>query len=288
MSDRGATARRRRSRRSAQPAGSRLRRTLVAIATVTLVITPISWLLLHEPQSDQADASVPYVTRPDDTYITASNEPVASRTDPPSVAPSTPGRTPTATPSGTPTPSAPGSPTPSASATGTPTAGSTHTPGATPSSEPTRTGSTSGPRETAQPTKTPNAPPPPPADNGSMTGDEAALFSMIDDARTSRGCAPLGRDSNLSGTAQQEADSRASSGDVSSTESSSAAAGGDNMSAQEAFNTLKSQSSGTIYNCGLNELGVGQATTQYRPGGLLCGLGLCAKRTRVAWVVDFK
>ena len=284
MSDRGATARRRRSRRSAQPAGSRLRRILVAIATVTLVITPISWLLLHEPQSDQADASVPYVTRPDDTYITASNEPVASRTDPPSVAPSTPGRTPTATPSGTPTPSAPGSPTPSASATGTPTAGSTHTPGATPSSEPTRTGSTSGPRETAQPTKTPNAPPPPPADNGSMTGDEAALFSMIDDARTSNGCASLGRNSNLTGGARQEAADRASSGKVSDTGSSSAATGGDDMSAQAAFNRLKSQSSSTILNCGLSELGVGRASESYCSAKLV----ICLKySTRVSWVADF-
>jgi uncharacterized protein YkwD len=288
MSDRGAGAGRRRSRRAAKPE-PRLRRIVVAIGTVVLVITPISWILLHQPQSDRADASIPYVTRPDDTYITASNQPVASRTDPPSVTPSTPGRTPTKTPSGTPTPAAsqtPGQPT--TSPTDTPTAGSTHTPGgetARPTSDPTRTGSTSGPRQTAVPTKQP-PPPQPPADTGSMTGDELQLFSMIDDARTSNGCAPLQRNSNLTGGARQEAADRAGSGQVSATGSSKAAAGGDSMSAQAAFDRLKSQSSGTIFNCGLHELGVGQGTAQYK-SGLLCSLLPCSTKTRVAWVVDF-
>ena len=105
MSEPGATARRRRSRRAA-PQPSRVRRPLIAIASVILVITPISWILLHEPQSDQADASVPYVTRDDDTYITASTDPVVDTTDaPPTAVPSTPptpGQTPT-TPGVTPT-----------------------------------------------------------------------------------------------------------------------------------------------------------------------------------------
>jgi hypothetical protein len=119
-----------------------------------------------------------------------------------------------------------------------------------------------------------------------MTGDEAALFSMIDDARVQRGCASLGRDSGLTGGARNEAASRASSGDVSATSSSGAAAGGDSMSAQDAFNRLKDQSSGTIFNCGLHELGVGRGTSEYKTG-LLCGLLPCSKKTRVAWVVDF-
>jgi uncharacterized protein YkwD len=289
MSDQGATARRRRSKRAAKP-DSRTRRVAISIATVVLVITPISWILLHQPQSDKADASIPYVTRPDDTYITASNEPASAKTNPPSVTPGTPSHTPTKTPSGTPTPKASQTPgEPSTTPTDKPTAGSTHTPGgetASPSSGPTRTGSSAGPRPTAVPTKTTQAPPPP-ADNGSMTGDELQLFSLIDDARASNGCARLQRNTSLTGGARQEAVDRAASGDVSATGASKAAAGGDDMSAQDAFNRLNSQSSGTIMNCGLHVLGVGRGTARYTPGGILCGLGLCGKKTRVAWVVDF-
>src|SRR4051794_13451459 len=104
MSEPGAT-RARRGRRAAETP-SRTKRMLVAIGTVILVITPISWILLHEPQSDQADASVPYVTRDDDTYITASNEPVVQTSDTPSTSTPTPRATPTKptrTPSATPT-----------------------------------------------------------------------------------------------------------------------------------------------------------------------------------------
>jgi hypothetical protein len=121
-----------------------------------------------------------------------------------------------------------------------------------------------------------------------MTGDELQLFSLIDDARASNGCARLQRNTSLTGGARQEAGDRAASGDVSATGASKAAAGGDNMSAQDAFNRLKSQSSGTIMNCGLHVLGVGQGAAQYKTGALCNLLGICTTKTRVAWVVDFK
>jgi hypothetical protein len=57
------------------------------------------------------------------------------------------------------------------------------------------------------------------------------------------------------------------------------------MSAQAAFNRLKSQSSSTILNCGLSELGVGRASERYCSTQLV----FCLKySTRVSWVADFK
>lgn len=120
-----------------------------------------------------------------------------------------------------------------------------------------------------------------------MNNDEQELFSLIDDARVQRGCDPLGRDSGLTGAARGEAGDRATSGDVSATGSSSAATGSSSMSAKDAFNRLKDQSFNIVFNCGLHELGVGRATAEHKSGGLLCGLGLCRKKTRIAWVVDF-
>ncbi len=278
MSEPGAT-RARRGRRTAE-SPSRVKRTMVAIATVMLVITPISWILLHEPQSDQADASIPYVTRDDDTYITASNEPVVATTGPPSAKP-TPGATPTKptrTPTGTPTPGGNPTTTPSGHPTTVPTdgPGDTRTPG-----EPTRTAASHGPKPTAVPSKPPTTQPP--ADDGSMDGDEQQLFSLIDDARVQHGCAPLDRNSTLSGGAGDEADNRAKNNDSSSS-GSEAAAVGEDMSAQAAFDKLKNENSGTLFNCGLRELGVGRDTAKYRE----CVLIFCSDHTRVAWVADFQ
>lgn len=280
MSEPGATRVRRGRRAAESPA--RVKRTVVSIATVLLVITPISWILLHEPQSDKADASIPYITRDDDTYITASNEPVVATTGPPSTVKPTPTPTkPTRTPSSTPTPGQDPTRTPTSHPTTVPTDG----PGddtATPPDEPTRSGESRGPSPTAVPSKPPSSRPP--VDNGSMTGDEQQLFSLIDDARGQNGCAPLGRDSNLTGGARGEADSRATNNDVSSTGSSKASAGGEDMSAQAAFDRLKNESSGTLLNCGLHELGVGRGTAQYRT----CVIIFCSNHTRVAWVADFQ
>jgi uncharacterized protein YkwD len=281
MSEPGAT-RARRGRRAAETP-SRTKRTLVAIGTVVLVITPISWILLHEPQSDQADASIPYVTRDDDTYITASNEPVVQTTDTPSTSTPTPRATPTKptrTPSATPTPGDEPTRTPS----GHPTTAPTDGPGddtATPTVEPTRSGESDGPKPTAVPSKPPTQPP---ADNGSMTDDEQQLFSLIDDARVQKGCASLRRNSNLTGGARDEAGDRAASGDVSSTGKSKASAGGENMSAQAAFDRLENESSGTLFICGLQELGIGRDTATYKD----CFLVFCSNHTRVAWVADFQ
>jgi uncharacterized protein YkwD len=255
---------------------------MVAIATVMLVITPISWILLHEPQSDQADASIPYITRDDDTYITPSNEPVVATSGPESTTP-TPGATPTKptrTPTGTPTPGDNPTTTPSGHPTTVPTdgPGDTNTPG-----QPTRTAASHGPKPTSVPSKPPSTQPP--ADDGSMDGDEQQLFSLIDDARVQHGCAPLNRNSNLTGGARDEAGSRAANNDLSSTGKSKASAGGDDMSAQAAFDRLKNESSSVLLNCGLTELGIGRGTKDYTTCSILI---FCSNHTRVAWVADFQ
>ncbi|GAB2569906.1 CAP domain-containing protein [Kribbella endophytica] len=290
MSEPGATARRRRSRRAA-PQPSRVRRPLIAIATVILVITPISWILLHQPQSDQADASVPYVTRDDDTYITASTDPVVETTDaPPTAVPSTPptpGQTPT-TPGVTPTPGkTSGTPDPTVTPTDGPTGRPTDTPTSGTTTTPPPSSETQNPRPTKTPTRTPTADPTtpePPKDYGNQDDAERELFSYIDSARQERGCAPLQKDTNLDNGAESDAESRASSGDVSGTGSSSAAVGGDGMNAKDAFDKLKTESSGTLFNCGHTELGVGQGDSTRKIG--LCPL-ICSEKTRYAWVVDF-
>ncbi|MDX6292565.1 MAG: hypothetical protein QOH50_1640, partial [Kribbellaceae bacterium] len=142
MSEPGANARHR-HRRKAPPPGSRVKRPLLAIAVLLLVLAPISWILLQQPNSNETDASIPYVTGGDDRYVTTSNEPVAATSSPvpsPSATP-TPDDT-----TGTPTPTPTHSPTPGKTPTRRPTAGPTSVPtdGHTvaPTDQPTRAGST--------------------------------------------------------------------------------------------------------------------------------------------------
>ena len=289
MSQRGTAPWGRRSRRATARPESRVKRTLVALGTVILVITPISWILLHEPQADQADASVPYVTRDDDTYIDSSTQPVTAT---PSV--TEPGDSPTpdqttGTPKPSATPSTPGRTPSTAGPTDTPTSAPTDGPGTT--TAPSDPPETNDPRPSTSPSDTPSSTPtkttpPPPSDDGSMRAEEEELFALVDNARVERGCAPLERNSNLTGGARQDAGTRAGNGDVSDGDSSMAATGGDGVTAKAAFDQLKSERAGTVFNCGLQELGVGRGTANHKVGAL-CPL-VCSTRTRVAWVADFK
>lgn len=286
MSEPGANARHR-HRRSAAPPGSRVKRPLLAIAALLLVLAPISWILVEQPNGSEADASIPYVTGGDDRYVTASNQPVAATSSPvpsPSATP-TPDDT-TATPVPTPLPT-PGK-TPTVRPTDGPTSVPTDEATVAPTDEPTATGSTLTPTPmpteipTPEPTSAPTSTtPPPPVDDGSMTAEELKLFTLIDNARTDKGCAPLGRNSNLSDSAQSEADKRAKSGSVTGSGSSMAVAVGDNWSAQTAFNRMMNKNSGTILNCGLDELGVGRGSSRHCSFLFIC-------TTRVGWVADFQ
>ncbi|WP_344199425.1 hypothetical protein [Kribbella karoonensis] len=265
------------------------------MASVLLVITPISWILLHQPQNDPADASIPMVTRTDDTYITPSTK--AAVATPSTHVTVTPTATPTATPSATPTdtPSATPTDTPTDSPTDTPTDSSTETPTHAPTSAPT-SASTSNPTTaptspgrtitTTKPTPTtpPPTTPPPPARDGGMTSDELQLFDMIDSARQNAGCAPLEQDPSLTTSARSDATSRSKSGSTNSTSSSKTTAGGDGVSAQQAYNQMMSQSRSTILNCSLKTLAVGYASTPH------CKILLCLTGTadRHAWVADFE
>ncbi|NEA31588.1 hypothetical protein G3I17_07910 [Streptomyces sp. SID13031] len=268
----------------------------MAIGTVILVITPISWILLHQPQSNEADASVPYVTRDDDTYIKTSTKPVVAT--PSATTPgSTPSGTPTsATPTPTDTPSTPGqtpSTTPTDGPSTTPTSGPTDGPTAGPTDGPS-TQTPQVPPNSQQPTNTPSSTPsstpststpPPPTDDGDMSGEEVELFSLVDNQRVENGCAPLRRNSSLSGGAGAEADDRAESNSYSSG-SSKASTGGKDMTAKTAFSRLMDNSSGTLLDCGLRELGVGRGDAKFC-NALIC-LGSVGQATRYAWVVDFK
>jgi hypothetical protein len=117
-----------------------------------------------------------------------------------------------------------------------------------------------------------------------MTNEELKLFSLIDKARQDKGCAPLQRNSSLSGGARTDAESRAANGNVSANGSSMAAAGGDDWSAQTAFNRMMKQNSSVILNCGLTTLGVGRGTAPHD----VCFLFFCSTKTRVGWVADFQ
>lgn len=265
---------------------------MIAIASVLVVVSPISWILLHQPQNDDADASEPLVTRTDDTYITPTTKPVIA--PPSSRVTTTPTVPPTATPTHTPTNSA----SPTTTPTTTPTERtSTDAPTTAPTEAPTSTGATNIPSTTQTQTTHPPVPtqtktttvpppPPPPARDGGMNGDESQLFDMLDNVRRQNGCAPLEQDPNLTGSARSDALNRARSGSTNSTGSSKSTAGGDDWSAQQAYDQIMAQSRSTVLNCGLTTLGVGRKTHQYCKSPVL-GLCLGATPTRVAWVADF-
>ena len=119
-----------------------------------------------------------------------------------------------------------------------------------------------------------------------MTGDEKQLFNLIDNARVNSGCAPLKQDPNLTTGARGEAGDRAASGkNLNKSSGSETGAGGDNMSAQQAFDQMMSSNRSTVLNCGLTTLGVGAQGSPY-DSGILCPL-ICSSKTRVAWVADF-
>ncbi|GAA3587750.1 hypothetical protein [Kribbella ginsengisoli] len=293
MSQRSAAGRRRRSKPATARPESRLKRITVAMGTVILVITPISWILLHQPQSNEADASVPYVTRDDDTYLKSSTKPVVAR---PTA--TTPSSTPSGTPAGTPSPSDTPS-TPGRTPTGDPSTTPTEGPTDGPTDRPTTTGATDGPTSstttkapdnpnttpTHSPSTTPSSTPPPPADGGSMSAEEFELFSLVDNKRVESGCSPLHRNSNLTGGARAEAEDRARTGQMASGGSSGASTGGKDMTAKAAFDRLMSSNSRTVLDCGLDELGVGQGDAKYCTTQVLVCLNTA---TRYAWVVDFQ
>jgi len=256
---------------------------------VVLVITPISWILLHQPQNDDADASVPIVTRTDDTYITPTTKaakvtPSAKVTVPPTATPTaTPTSTPSATPSTTPTESPTDTPTdkPTKSSTRTPTVAPTSAPTTQPTTAPTSPGRTV---TTPGPTQTTTAPPPPPVDGG-MAPNEKQLFDMIDNARADNGCAPLKQDPSLTTSARGTAGSRSKTGSgMNDSSGSQVGAGGDKMSAQQAYDDLMADSKGTVLNCSLDTLGVGFGTSERCTLWLL---GCIASTDRNVWVANF-
>jgi uncharacterized protein YkwD len=285
MSEPGANARHR-HRRKAPPPGSRVKRPLLAIAVLLLVLAPISWILVQQPNANEADASIPYVTGGDDRYVTTSNEPVAATTSPvpsPSKTP-TPEDT-TSTPTGSPTPGKTPTRRPTAGPTSVPTDGPT----VTPTGEPTRTGATRKPTASKtpvpEPTSTPTSSrPPAPVDDGKMSPEELQLFTLINNARLDNGCASLRRNTNLSGGARSDAQSRAATGNVSASGSKMAAAGGDDWDAKTAFNRMMNKNSGVILNCGLTTLGVGRGSAPHD----VCFLVFCSTKTRVGWVAAFQ
>ncbi|MFK4088614.1 hypothetical protein ACI2LF_31160 [Kribbella sp. NPDC020789] len=259
------------------------RRPFVAVAAVLLVITPISWILLHQPQNDEADASLPIGTRTDDSYATPTTKPVDAPTTPPK-SPRTP---PTATPTAPPT----GTPSPSTTPTDTPTTRSTKVPTTAPTSNPTTAPpppSTTDPQPTNTPTSDPTTtppPPPPPDDNGGMKETELQLFSKINSARVDNGCAPLKRDTSLTRSARAEAEDRAANDTVNKgSTSSKATAGGDDWSASKAYDRMMSKNRDVVLDCSLTTLGVGRGEHDYPD----CFLFVCSTHTRVGWVATFR
>jgi hypothetical protein len=118
-----------------------------------------------------------------------------------------------------------------------------------------------------------------------MTSDELQLFDMIDNARVNNGCARLEQDPDLTLSARSDARSRSrSTSNLNDGSSSMSAAGGDDFTAQQAFNKMMSQSRSTILNCGLTTLAVGRGTTEYCKVPVLC---LTGTTDRNAWVADF-
>ncbi|GAA1600580.1 hypothetical protein GCM10009804_66500 [Kribbella hippodromi] len=87
-----------------------------------------------------------------------------------------------------------------------------------------------------------------------MNGTEKQLFDLIDNARVDNGCARLKQDPNLTSGARSTATDRASSG---RSLNSGTGAGGDKMTAQQAYNRLMKNAKSTVLDCGLTTLGVG-------------------------------
>ncbi|MGW6201374.1 hypothetical protein ACWF0M_34865 [Kribbella sp. NPDC055110] len=253
------------------------------------MITPISWILLHQPQNDEADASIPIVTRTDDTYITPTTKaavatPSARVTVPPTATPTaTPTNTPSATPSNTPTN------TPTDTPTDTPTKSSTKIPTSAPTSAPTTqptTAPTTPGRTVPTPTPTETTTTPPPPVDGGMDSNEQQLFDLIDNARVNNGCARLKEDPSLTNSAEATADGRAKSGDsLNSGSGSQVGAGGDGMTAQQAYNQLMNRYKSTVLDCGRTTLGVGMKSADHSTG-ILCPL-ICGSAKRYAWVANF-
>ncbi|MFI5729676.1 hypothetical protein ACIA49_06095 [Kribbella sp. NPDC051587] len=255
------------------------RRPLVAIAAVLLVITPISWILLHQPQNDEADASIP-ISR-DDSYATPTTKPVDAPTTPPK-SPKTPPVSPTAPPTGTPTSSV----TPTAPPTGGPTDTPTTAPTTGTSTTPSIPKNTDEPRPTTTPTNTPPPPPPPPTDDGSMEKDELQLFNSINSARVNHGCQQLKRDSSLTRDARSDANERARNDTVNKGNTSSrATAGGDGMSASKAYDAMMKNNPDTVLDCSLTTMGVGRGDADYKTCTLLL---FCSTHNRVGWVATFR
>ena len=120
-----------------------------------------------------------------------------------------------------------------------------------------------------------------------MNPDELQLFNLIDNARVNNGCARLEQDPGLTNGARADAGNRAESGSTNSFSGSGSTAGGDNWSAQQAFNQMMAQSRSTLLNCGLTTLGVGRKSAKYCNALNLLGFCVGPKPTRVAWVADF-
>jgi uncharacterized protein YkwD len=283
--------RHRHGRKPSQP--TKAKRPLLAIAAVMLVITPITWILFHEPDRDQsADDTIRYATLDDDRYPEASDEPVSVTASPvpPSRSASPAPRKPTPIPSGSPTPGR-STPTavPTVSPTDDPTGGPTT---ADPSVVPTTPRSSLAPTPSEQdpgtPTDATTAPqsPVPSPDNGSMSESEQELFSLINTARTNNGCAPLRLNSGLTADARADAERRAESGKFSGG-GSSAVAGGDNWDARTAFNQMMDRRSGPILNCDRHELGVGRGNYDRCTSIRVFGRCLSGTVERVGWVADF-
>ncbi|MET7279110.1 hypothetical protein ABZS29_12830 [Kribbella sp. NPDC005582] len=259
------------------------------MAAVLLVITPISWILLHQPQNDAADASLPIGTRTDDSYATPSTVPVDAPTSTP---PKTPSATPTAPPTGTPTTSVTPTAPPTNHPTNTPTTEPTDHPTSTATKVPTEPPNTPRPSTTPtdKPTNTPPPPqPPPPTDDGDMDGNEQQLFNSINSARRKNGCVDLKSDTSMTRSAEADAADRAANNTVNSGDTDSKAnVGGESWSADQAFDRMMSENRSTLLNCSFTTMSVGRGTKGYDTGAL-CGLGIgCTHHTRVAWVAIFR
>ncbi|WP_343888841.1 hypothetical protein [Kribbella sandramycini] len=254
----------------------------VAALVVLLVGAPITWLLVHQPNKDQVDSSIPIVTSTDDRYVTPTTQPVDAPTTPPATPPKTPPPTPSATPTATPTDGV--------TPTTPPTGGPTSVPTSAPTDNPTTTAppppNPTDPTPT-QPTTSKPPPPQPPPDDGDMRELELDLFKRINDARISNGCAALKRDSSVTHGARGEAQNRAEDNNVNGGDTSSkATVGGNSMSASAAFDRMMSDNRSTVLNCNLTTLGVGRGAADYRDCAVV--VLICSDRTRVGWVANFR